>query len=255
VSSASVSLAAATVRRGSTTVLDALDATFEPGSVTVVAGANGTGKSTLLEVVAGVLPLTSGRVTGTGSGVAHVAQTVAGSGPPITVRAAVTTGRWGALRWWCPPRRSDRTLVAGLLDRLDLTDLADRPLDELSGGQRQRTLVALGLAQQAPVLLVDEPTAGVDARSLRLVLDALAAEAARGVVVVHAAHDPAALAAADRVLTLRDGTLHRPRRSTEVGTRCHPTRGTDPGLPADVQGDRSTGAGPERSMGRWPDPC
>lgn len=203
-----VSLAAATVRRGPTTVLDRLDATFEPGSVTVVAGANGSGKSTLLEVVAGVLPLTAGRVSGTGSGVAHVAQTVAGSGPPLTVGATVTMGRWSALRWWCPPRRSDRRLVAGLLDRLDLTDLADRPLDQLSGGQRQRALVALGLAQQAPVLLVDEPTAGVDARSLRLVLDALAAEAARGVVVVHAAHDPEALAAADRVLTLRDGTLH-----------------------------------------------
>lgn len=203
-----VSLVAATVRRGSTTVLDRLDATFEPGSVTVVAGANGSGKSTLLDVVAGVLPLAAGRCSGSEHGVAHVVQTVAGAGPPLTVRAAVTVGRWGALPWWRAPRRSDRAVVAELLDRLELSDLAGRPLDELSGGQRQRTLVALGLAQQAPVLLVDEPTAGVDARSLRLVLDTLAAEAARGVVVVHAAHEPEALATADRVLTLRDGTLH-----------------------------------------------
>ncbi len=83
-----------------------------------------------------------------------------------------------------------------------IADLADRSLDELSGGQRQRTLVALGLAQRAPVLLVDEPTAGVDAASAALVVAALAEEASRGAVVVHAAHDPVAVAAADRVVTL-----------------------------------------------------
>jgi zinc/manganese transport system ATP-binding protein len=83
-----------------------------------------------------------------------------------------------------------------------IADLADRPFDELSGGQRQRTLVALGLAQRAGVLLVDEPTAGVDAGSAALVVSALADEAAAGAVVVHAAHDPDAIAAADRVLAL-----------------------------------------------------
>lgn len=204
-----VRLRAVTVRRGQRTVLHRADAAFEPGSVTVVAGANGSGKSSLLETVAGVLPTTEGTVSGVAPrSVAHVAQTVASPGPPLTVRAAVAMGRWGSLPWWRPLRPADRRLVAEQLARLDLEDLADRPLAELSGGQRQRALVATGLAQRAPVLLVDEPTAGVDARSLGLVLDALAAEAGRGAVVVHAAHDPAALASADRVLTLRDGALH-----------------------------------------------
>jgi zinc/manganese transport system ATP-binding protein len=208
VSPRSVHLRSVTVRRGPRTILDHADAAFEPGTVTVVAGANGSGKSTLLETLAGVLPPVSGTVGGLdGRAVAHVAQSVAEPGPPLTVRAAVTMGRWGGLPWWRPLRARDREVVDEQLRRLDLVALASRPLAELSGGQRQRALVATGLAQQAPVLLVDEPTAGVDARSVGLVLDALAAESRRGVVVVHAAHDPAALASADRVLTLRDGVL------------------------------------------------
>ncbi|WIB16974.1 ABC transporter ATP-binding protein [Curtobacterium sp. MCPF17_050] len=197
-----------TVRRGERTVLHRADAVFEPGAVTVVAGANGSGKSTLLETVAGVLPTAEGTVSGVSPrSVAHVAQSVSTPGPPLTVRAAVAMGRWASVPWWRPLRPRDRAVVDEQLARLDLVGLADRPLDTLSGGQRQRALVAMGLAQQAAVLLVDEPTAGVDARSLRLVLDALAAEAGRGAVVVHAAHDPEALAAADRVLTLERGTL------------------------------------------------
>jgi zinc/manganese transport system ATP-binding protein len=189
-------------------VLHRVDAVFTPGSVTVVAGANGSGKSTLLEAVAGVVPTAAGTVTGVSPrSVAHVAQSVSSPGPPLTVRAAVAMGRWASVPWWRPLRARDRVVVDEQLARLDLVGLADRPLDGLSGGQRQRVLVAMGLAQQAPILLVDEPTAGVDARSLRLVLDALAAEARRGAVVVHAAHDPEALAAADRVLTLDGGTL------------------------------------------------
>lgn len=207
-SSQSVRLRSVTVRRGQRTVLHRADAVFGPGTVTVVAGANGSGKSTLLEALAGTLPTAEGSVTGAGPRrVAHVAQSVSTPGPPLSVHAAVAMGRWGALPWWRPLRAADRALVDDKLRRLDLVDLATRPLAELSGGQRQRALVAMGLAQRAPVLLVDEPTAGVDAHSLRLVLDALAAEAARGAVVVHAAHDPGALAAADRVLTLRDGAL------------------------------------------------
>ncbi|PZE84194.1 ABC transporter ATP-binding protein [Curtobacterium sp. MCBD17_032] len=197
-----------TVRRGERTVLHRADAVFAPGSVTVVAGANGSGKSTLLETVAGVLPVTEGSVEGVPyRSVAHVAQSVSAPGPPLTVRAAVGMGRWASVPWWHPLRARDRAVVDDQLARLDLGGLADRPLAELSGGQRQRALVAMGLAQQAAVLLVDEPTAGVDARSLGLVLDALRDEAHRGAVVVHAAHDPEALLAADRVLTLDRGTL------------------------------------------------
>lgn len=188
---------------GDRTVLDALDVTFPAGAVTALTGPNGSGKSTLLDVVADVVLPTVGRVTGLPSdGVAYVTQSVPPTTLPLTVRAAVTMGRWRHRAWWRPLGRADRAIVDAQLERMAITDLADRPVEELSGGQRQRTLVALGLAQRAGVLLVDEPTAGVDAESAALVVAALADEAAAGVVVVHAAHDPAAIAAADRVVAL-----------------------------------------------------
>ncbi|PZF55593.1 ABC transporter ATP-binding protein [Curtobacterium sp. MCSS17_008] len=191
------------VRRGDRAVLDGLTATFPAGVVTALTGANGSGKSTLLDALAGVVTIAGGRVSGLPSGgVAYVTQAVPPTALPLTVRSTVTMGRWRGRAWWRPLGRADRTMVESQLDRMGIADLADRPLDELSGGQRQRTLVALGLAQRAPVLLVDEPTAGVDAASAALVTAALADEAAAGVVVVHAAHDAVAIAAADRVVAL-----------------------------------------------------
>lgn len=197
-----VRVAALTVRRGDRTVLDRVDATFPAGAVTALTGPNGSGKSTLLDALAGVVAPAAGAVVRPGDGVAYVVQAVPPSALPLTVRATVAMGRWRGKPWWRPLGRHDRDVVDAQLDRMRIADLADRSLDELSGGQRQRTLVALGLAQGAPVLLVDEPTAGVDAASAALVVAALAEEASRGAVVVHAAHDPVAVAAADRVVTL-----------------------------------------------------
>lgn len=191
------------VRRGDRTVLDGVDATFPAGVVTALTGPNGSGKSTLLDALAGVVTAEGGAVSGLPSGgVAYVTQAVPPTALPLTVRSTVAMGRWRGRPWWRPLGRADHAVVDAQLARMAITDLADRPLDELSGGQRQRTLVALGLAQRAPVLLVDEPTAGVDADSAALVTAALADEASAGVVVVHAAHDPLAIAAADRVVTL-----------------------------------------------------
>ncbi len=192
------------VRRGDRTVLDDLDASFPSGAVTAVTGPNGSGKSTLLDVLAGAVEPTGGRVSRLQAdrGLAYVTQSVPPTALPLTVRATVSMGRWPHRRWWRPLSRADRRVVDAQLERMAIADLADRPFDELSGGQRQRTLVALGLAQRAGVLLVDEPTAGVDAQSAALVVSALADEAAAGAVVVHAAHDPEAIAAADRVLAL-----------------------------------------------------
>lgn len=191
------------VRRGDRTVLDGFDATFPAGVVTALTGPNGSGKSTLLDALAGVVTVRGGAVTGLpAGGVAYVTQAVPTTSLPLTVRSTVAMGRWHGRPWWRPLGRADRAVVSEQLERMRIAELADRPLDELSGGQRQRTFVALGLAQRAPVLLVDEPTAGVDEASAALVTAALAEEAAAGVVVVHAAHDPVAIAAADRVVAL-----------------------------------------------------
>ncbi len=197
-----VELTDVSLRRGDRLVVTGLHATFRPGSVTALTGPNGSGKSTVLDAVAGLVPWSAGRVAGLPVDVAYVPQSVPPGALPLTVRDAVSMGRWRVRPWWRPSTRRDRSVVETQLERLAVADLAHRSFDELSGGQRQRVLVALGLAQEAPVLLVDEPTAGVDAASAVLVVAALAEEARAGVVVVHAAHDPVAVAAADAVVGL-----------------------------------------------------
>ncbi|MGY1845151.1 ATP-binding cassette domain-containing protein [Modestobacter sp. SYSU DS0875] len=172
-------------------------------------GPNGAGKSTLLDVLAGVLPSTAGRVERPrGLTMAYVPQHSAVSPHlPLTVADTLAIGRWRDRGPWRRLRRSDRDLVADCADRLGLTPLLDRPLSAVSGGQRQRALVAQGLVARADVLLVDEPTAGVDAGTQEALLDALRTEAERGAAVLHATHEDAAVAHADAVLALDRGRV------------------------------------------------
>lgn len=205
----SIRLDAVRARRGDADVLDGIDALFGAGAVTAIAGPNGSGKSTLLEVVAGVHPLSGGSVIGIRAGdVAFVPQrSEVPAHLPLTVAETVAMGRWRLRRAWQPLRRTDRAAVDAILELLGLTDLRDRPLDALSGGQRQRTLVGQGLAAEAPVLLLDEPTAGVDADSARVIDAALRTRAQEGAVVVHATHDILAIQSADAVLHLLAGRV------------------------------------------------
>jgi zinc/manganese transport system ATP-binding protein len=204
-----VSLELLTVRRGATLALDAVSARFPAGATTVVVGPNGSGKSTLLDVLAGVLPPTSGRVAGLPrTSVAYVPQHSRVTGDlPVTVAETVAMGRWRERGLLGRLRAADRQVVLACAAQLGLGDLLGTPLARLSGGQRQRVLVAQGLAARADVLLVDEPTASVDRATRHAVLDALAAEAARGAVVVHATHDATAVDRADRVLALAAGRV------------------------------------------------
>ncbi len=199
---AAIELTDVALHRGDRCVVAGLHATFRAGAVTALTGPNGSGKSTVLDAIAGLVPWSAGRVAGLPADVAYVPQSVPPGALPLTVRDAVSMGRWRARPWWRPATRRDRSVVEAQLERLAVADLAHRSFDELSGGQRQRVLVALGFAQEASVLLVDEPTAGVDAASAALVVAALADEAEAGAVVVHAAHDPVAVAAADGVVAL-----------------------------------------------------
>ncbi|NEM08591.1 zinc ABC transporter ATP-binding protein AztA [Geodermatophilus normandii] len=200
------------VRRGEVLALDGVDAVLPAGTVTALVGVNGAGKSTLLDVLAGVLQPTTGRARGLDRlTVAYVPQRSAVPDDlPLTVADTVAMGRWRERGPWRRLRTSDRALIAACADQLDLTGLLGSPLSAVSGGQRQRALVAQGLVARADVLLVDEPTAGVDAATQRAVLRALASEAARGAVVVHATHEPAAVESADRVLALAAGRVDAP---------------------------------------------
>ncbi|MFF0506679.1 zinc ABC transporter ATP-binding protein AztA [Streptomyces fimicarius] len=178
-------------------------------TTTAVVGPNGSGKSTLLGVVAGVIRATAGRVEHrTDRRVAYVAQRSAASDVlPMTVRDAVAMGRWERRGLWRRLSRRDRAVVEASMARLGVDSLAHRQLGELSGGQRQRALVAQGLAQEADLLLLDEPATGLDATAQRLIADVLAEVTKEGVTVVQATHDLEAARAAGHLLLLRDGRL------------------------------------------------
>ena len=192
---------------GQRTVL--ASATFElpRGAVTALIGPNGAGKSTLLHAVAGLLAPRSGRLdvpaAATRGGVAYVLQsTQVNDHLPLTVRETVTMGRYAAAGPFRRLRAPDRAAVDRAMDALAISDLAGRPLHELSGGQRQRAFVAQGLAQEAEMLLLDEPITGLDLISRQHILDAIAAERAAGHAVVVSTHDLGDAAAADHLLLL-----------------------------------------------------
>ncbi|WKG02904.1 zinc ABC transporter ATP-binding protein AztA [Mycolicibacterium sp. HK-90] len=176
-------------------VFNDLTIEFAGSACTAVTGPNGCGKSTLLELVAGLRQPHRGTVDlGGADDIAlavqrdQVAQTF-----PITVAEAVAMGRWRHLGLLRRMSRSDRDIVEYWIAELHLTGLRKRRIGDLSGGQRQRTLLAQAFAQQAPILLLDEPTAGLDADSADTVYRQLRRMAASGTTVVAATHDLQAL--------------------------------------------------------------
>lgn len=191
------------------TVLAGLTVGIRAGRSTAVVGPNGAGKSTLLDVLAGIRPTTSGTVRrATRCRPAYVLQrSEVPDAMPVTVRAAVAMGRWARAGFWRRLRAEDHRIVDDCLRRLALHDLADRTLGTLSGGQRQRTFVAQGLAQQADLLLLDEPAAGLDVDAQCMIDDALEQVCADGAAVVRITHDLRVAERADRCLVLAGGRL------------------------------------------------
>jgi zinc/manganese transport system ATP-binding protein len=183
--------------------------TFESGTHTVLTGKNGSGKSTLLALAAGVLQPAQGAVSVTAGRPAFVIQqTRTPESMPCTVRQAVEMGRWPHRRGLLPLRAVDRRVVAAAMQRMGIDDLAGRQLSELSGGQHQRTLIAQGLAQESDILILDEPTAGLDRAAHQLIRAAIAEELKRGVTVIESTHDLGDIERADRVVTLDRGRVN-----------------------------------------------
>lgn len=203
------------VARGDRWVLRGLDVDVEAARLTAVTGANGSGKSTLLEVVAGLRPTADGSVLHRAPrrragrpDVAYVPQhTPETATVPLTVREVVAMGRWVDRGPWRRLDREDRVVVADAMELLDVTDLARRRLDSLSGGQRQRALVARAVAQRAPVLLLDEPTTGLDDGSRDRLVSGLLRCAEVGTAVLAATHDEQLAGRASRCLAMDGGRL------------------------------------------------
>ena len=188
--------------------VDRADLDLPAGGLTAVIGPNGSGKSTLLRALSGLHEPSSGRllVCGAPPGqheVAHVLQTQhVNHALPVTVAEVVRMGRY---RRRGPFRRltdDDRRAVTAAMERMDIADLAERHLDELSGGQRQRVYLAQGLAQEADLLLLDEPATGLDLTSLDRIADVLREETEAGRTVVITTHELHTAQAADHVVLL-----------------------------------------------------
>lgn len=190
--------------------LDDVDLDIPDAALTVVVGPNGAGKSTLLEVLAGARPTASGSLELGGRSRAFVPQRAAvAEHLPLTVRDVVTVGAWGHLGALRRLTRAHRESVDHAMRRLDVAPLARHPFSSLSGGQRQRALLAQGLARGADILLLDEPTTGLDAASAELNRRAIEDEIRRGATVVGVSHDERLIAAANQVVRLDAGRVRR----------------------------------------------
>ena len=186
-----------TVAYGRRPVLWNVDLTIDEPGLFGIIGPNGAGKSTLLKAALGLIPLTGGTITFFGRPFAEVRGRI-GYVPqretvdwdfPVSVSDVVLMGTYGRLGWFRRPGRRERDLAGESLARVGLADVAGRQIGKLSGGQQQRVFLARALAQQADVYVLDEPMAGVDARSQELIFGVLSElrDAGRLVVVVH--HD------------------------------------------------------------------
>lgn len=217
---------------GETLILEGLDLVISAGRITVIVGANACGKSTLLRTMSRLLPPRLGHVLLDGKSVHSIApkklakalgllpqSPVAPEG--ITVADLVSRGRHphqGMLSRWS---NADNDAVAAALEATGTFELAERPVDELSGGQRQRVWIAMALAQQTEILLLDEPTTFLDISHQIEVLDLLTdLNHARGTTIVMVLHDlNLAARYADHLIAMAKGRLHVMGTPQEVLTQ------------------------------------
>lgn len=205
-----------TVSYGARPVLWDVDASFPHGKLSAIVGPNGAGKSTLLRAAIGLVPTDAGQALVDGrparanlDRVAYVPQREAVDWDfPITVREVVEMGRYRSVGWLRRVGHQHRAIVDDSLERVGMSSYAGRQIGHLSGGQRQRVFIARALAQQAKVLVMDEPFAGVDARTEHALLEILRELRGSGcsTIVVH--HDLATVRAAfDWALLLNVRTI------------------------------------------------
>jgi zinc transport system ATP-binding protein len=186
--------------RAGQSVLEGVDLDVAEGEFVAVAGPNGGGKTTLVRIVLGLLRPSSGRALLFGepahrfSGRARLGylaqRSQAGGDAPATVRELVSTGRLSARGLLGPMRAADRRAVDVAIARVGLSPVADTPLRSLSGGTQQRAFIAKALAGEPSLLVLDEPTTGVDAESqeaFAALLDRLHSEL--GVAIVYVSHE------------------------------------------------------------------
>jgi zinc transport system ATP-binding protein len=200
-------------------VLEGVDVSIRPGEFVAVAGPNGGGKTTLLRLMLGLERPTSGEARLFGVPADQFARRFAlgylpqraqlGLDAPATVREVVTAGRLPRTGLFGRLSREDRRLVDQAISRVGLTDVARRPLTRLSGGQQQRSFIAKALASEPELLVLDEPTAGVDVaaqEALAELLDRLRRQLA--VTILYVSHEFGAVERfVERIILVRGGIV------------------------------------------------
>ena len=201
-----------------TAVVHDVDLTVRVGDAVALLGANGSGKTTLVRGVLGLAAVMGGELRLFGSPserftdrarIGYVPQrhTLSG-GAPATVREIVASGRLARRGWFTRTRPEDRAAVEQAIETVGLGDRGEAGVGELSGGQQRRVLIARALAAEPEVLVMDEPTAGVDAASQEALAATLRLLAARGTTLLVVTHELAPLrSAVRRAVVLQDGRV------------------------------------------------
>ncbi|MBY0269199.1 MAG: ABC transporter ATP-binding protein [Burkholderiales bacterium] len=203
---------------------------LQSGEVLCLLGPNGSGKTTLFKTLLGLLPAQAGAVLIEGRDartlardeiarqISYVPQAHAAFFP-YTVRETVLMGRTAHLGLFSSPSARDHAATATAMERMGITHLADAVHTQISGGERQLTLIARALAQEARLVIMDEPTANLDFGNQLRVLERIRALAGEGIGVLLSTHDPDhAFLCADRVAMLHAGRLMASGKTTEVMT-------------------------------------
>ena len=246
--------------RAAAAAVQGVSLSVSPASLVAVVGPNGAGKTTLMKLLSGSLPPQEGGVTlgdrplsSLGDRERALAMAVVPQAEsslfPVTVREMVGMGRYAHLGRWERSGNRDRAVVERAMARCAVAGLADRQFGQLSGGEQQRARIARALAQEAPVLLLDEPTAGLDLRYRMEVFDLLRQLRTAGLGVLVITHDiNLAARFADLLLLLDRGRTRARGAPDEVLTResleaiygwplrvvPHPGPGSDTGAPQTV---------------------
>jgi manganese/iron transport system ATP-binding protein len=185
-----------TVMLGDVKALDDVSFKLAKGDSVAVVGPNGAGKSTLFRVIAGTLSPQSGRISVFGAApgghicIAYVPQASSVDWRfPVTVFDVVMMGRTRKIGYFRKATRADRSHVYQCLEMVNMEELSGRQIGMLSGGQKQRAFIARSLAQEAEIILMDEPLTGLDIKSQNDIFTILRSLASRGVTLLVSTHD------------------------------------------------------------------
>jgi len=205
-----ISVRGLTVSYGHKPVLRSVTFDVPAGKLVGVVGPNGAGKSTLLRALLGLIEPDSGSLSIGGlpvercrSRLAYVPQTEAVDWDfPVTVFDVVLMGRYGRLGWLGRPSQADREAALHALDLISMSEFVDRHIRQLSGGQQQRVFIARALCQEADILLLDEPFAGVDAATEQAIFALIGKLTSEGKTLIVVNHDLSVLDRFDLVMLL-----------------------------------------------------